>query len=93
MNKKDIIFGLVTALFLAILISPFASLWPDGLEKVAEDKGFLEKGKVQPLFTSPIPDYVLPGVKSEKMATSLAGIMGTLAVFGIGYGIAALLKR
>ncbi len=93
MNKRDITLGLLIALLLAILISPFVSPWPDGLEKVAEDKGFLEKGEVQPLFTSPIPDYVWPGVKSERMATSLAGIMGTLMVFGMGYGIAALLKK
>ncbi len=93
MNKKNIIFGLLTALLLAILLSPFASSWPDGLEKVAEDKGFLEKGEVQPSLTSPIPDYTWPGVKSEKVATSLAGIMGTLFVFGMGYGVATLLKR
>jgi len=93
MNKRNIIFGLLIALLLAILISPFASSWPDGLEKVAEDKGFLEKGEVQPVLTSPIPDYTWPGIGSEKIATSMAGIIGTLIVFGMGYGVAALLKK
>ncbi|MBU1912714.1 MAG: PDGLE domain-containing protein [Candidatus Omnitrophica bacterium] len=93
MNKRNIIFGLLIALLLAILLSPFASPWPDGLEKVAEDKGFLEKGEVQPSFTSPIPDYSWPGIGSEKIATSMAGIIGTLIVFGMGYGVAALLKK
>jgi len=93
MSKKDILFGLLVALFLALVVSPFASPWLDGLEKVAEDKGFLEKGEVQPVFTSPVPDYAWPGVKNEKLATSLAGIIGTLAVFGAGYGIATMLRK
>lgn len=93
MKKKDILFGLLAALFLAFVLSPFASPWPDGLEKVAEDKGFLEKGEVAPVITSPLPDYAWPGVKSERMATSMAGVAGTLIVFGAGYGIAALLRK
>ena len=93
MNKKDILFGLTAALFLALALSPFASSSPDGLERVAEDKGFLEKGEVPPAMTAPVPDYAWPGVKSEKLATSAAGVMGTLLVFGAAYGFAALLKR
>jgi cobalt/nickel transport protein len=92
-NKKDILFGLFAALLLALVLSPFASSFPDGLERIAEDKGFLEKGEVQPAMTSPVPDYAWPGVKSEKLATSAAGVMGTLLVFGAAYGFAALLKR
>lgn len=92
MNKKDIIFALIIALFLAILISPFASSWPDGLEKVAEDKGFLQEAVV-PTLASPIPDYAWPGVKNKILATSLAGVTGTLIVFIIGYGLAVLLKK
>lgn len=93
MGKKGILFGLMAALFLALVLSPFASPWPDGLEKVAEDKGFLEKGEIEPLFSSPIPNYAWPGLKSEKLATSVAGIVGTLIVFGMGYGLAALIRR
>jgi cobalt/nickel transport protein len=93
MNKKDILFGLFAALFLALILSPFASSVPDGLERVAEDKGFLEKGEVQPAMTSPIPDYSWPGIKSEKLATSAAGLMGTVLVFGAAYGFGALLKK
>jgi len=39
-----------------------------------------------------IPDYMLPGVGNEAGATILAGIIGTLMLFGIGYGLAQLLK-
>ena len=93
MKKGDILLGLLAALILAIMLSPFASSSPDGLEKVAEEKAFLEKGEVAPVITSPIPDYVMPGLKNERMATSLAGLIGTLIVFGAGWGIAALLKK
>ena len=83
MDRKAIFFGLLIAIVLAVLLSPFASLWPDGLEKVAEDKGFLERAEVEPLIVAPIPDYAWPGLQSEKLATSSAGIAGTLIVFGL----------
>ena len=93
MNKREIIFGLFVAVLVALLLSPLASSWPDGLEKVAEDKGFLEKGEIEPALVSPIPDYVWPGINNEAVATSLAGIVGTLMVFGLGFGLAGLIKK
>lgn len=89
--KKEYIIGLFIAFFLAAVLSPFASPWPDGLEKVAEDKNFIEKAEVKPAVTSPIPDYVMPGIKSEALATSAAGIIGTLIVFLAGCGLASVL--
>jgi len=93
MKRRDIIIGVIIALFLAGIISMFASSFPDGLEKVAENLGFLEKGEGEPTIKSPIPDYAIPGIKNEKLATSIAGIAGTLLVFGLGYGLAAILKH
>lgn len=93
MNKKEILFGMLVAVFLAVVLSPFASPWLDGLEKVAEDKGFLEKGEIEPVISAPLPDYSWPGLKNEGLATSAAGISGTLIVFGLGYGLAALIRR
>ena len=81
--------ALIFALFLALL-SPLASSSPDGLERVAEDKGFMEAAR-EAVFEV-IPDYVMPGVGNEAVATILAGIIGTLMLFGIGYGVARVLK-
>ena len=92
MNKKDIIYFLLAALFLAAAISPFASRWPDGLEKVAEDKGFLEKGE-KSVISSPLPDYRWPGLKNAHLAVASSGIAGTLIVFILGWGVARLAKR
>lgn len=93
MTRKNILIGLFAALILAIFLSPFASSSPDGLERVAEDKGFLEKGEGEPVAKSLIPDYAFPGIKNEKVATAVAGAVGTLCVFAVGYGVAAILKR
>ena len=93
MSKQFIFFGLIVAMFLAIAISPFASSLPDGLERVAQDLGFFAKAEIKPIITSPVPDYAWPGVKNEKIATSLAGFLGTLLVFAMGYAVALLIKR
>lgn len=93
MGKKDVFIGLAIAVFVAVLLSPFASSWPDGLERVAQDQGFLEKGEGPPLVSSPVPDYFFPGFQNKEWATSVAGLLGTVAMFVIGCGIAALIKR
>lgn len=86
--------ALAVAVGLAVAVSPFASSSPDGLEKVAEDKAFLDDGKLHSIQDdAPIPDYAFPGVDNERVATGLAGFVGTLGVFAIGYGLAFLLRR
>lgn len=79
------IIGLVIAVALAIL-SPLASSHPDGLEWVAEQKGFLNVAK-EPLYQI-IPDYIMPGIGNEAVATIIAGIIGSLIVFGVALGVA-----
>lgn len=75
---------------LVAIISPLASPSPDGLEKVAEDKGFIESAQDSPY--SVIADYVFPGIENEALATILAGIIGTMLVFGAVYGVSRLLR-
>ena len=73
------------------LLSPLASDSPDGLERAAEDKGFLKEGSEAPYQI--IADYVFPGIENEALATMLAGIIGTLLIFGVVYGLALLVRR
>ena len=75
--------GLVVALGLAIFVSPYACSWPDGLDKVAERFGF--QGHATMLVKTLIPDYKMPGVSSEGIATAIAGAVGTLIMFGLAY--------
>lgn len=77
--------GLVIAVGLAIA-SPLASAHPDGLEWVAERRGFLDLAR-EPLYAI-IPEYMLPGVSNEALATVLAGIVGAVIVFGAAAGVA-----
>lgn len=81
--------GLAVALVLGAVLSPLASSRPDGLERVAEDKGFAEKAQAEPASSgSPLPDYTVPGVRSERASTALAGAIGTAAAFAVGLGAA-----
>ena len=84
-EKLAILVGLLLALLLAIA-SPLASARPDGLEWVAEQKGFLEAAQ-SPLYQI-IPDYAFPGISNQATATILAGILGTLFVFGVALLVA-----
>jgi cobalt/nickel transport protein len=93
MKDKYWIIGLVAAIFIAGFISLYASPEPDGLERVAEDHGFLEKGEGQEVFESPMPDYILPGIENEQLAASVAGIIGTLIIFGLVLGVGTALKK
>lgn len=85
--KYFILGGIALSLALAIFLSPFASPHPDGLEKVAEDKGFLEHERENPVLPSPLPDYTIPGIGSERISTALAGLIGTLICFGAALGL------
>ena len=89
MKLKWWLIGLFVCLAVAC-ISPLASSSPDGLERVAEDKGFIDLGQEAPFQV--IADYVFPGMENEALATILAGLIGTLIVFGVAYGVAWLLK-
>lgn len=91
--KKIIFVGLAIACILGIFLSPFASSSPDGLERVAEDKGFLHKGEGKEVFKAIIPDYIFPGIKHQRLATSLASLVGTIFTFAIAYGLGWVIKR
>ncbi len=70
---------------IALLVSPHASAWPDGLEKTAELLGFAQKAAKESLIRSPMPDYQLPGVSSAIWSTGLAGVAGTVIAFALSW--------
>ena len=72
----------ITGYFIALavtLLAPFASSSPDGLERVAEDQGFIDTGREAPYAI--ISDYVVPGIENEAVATVLAGAIGVTIVY------------
>ena len=85
--------GLLLALVLAGVVSGFASSSPDGLEKVAQDKGFAETAEDSALAGSPVADYAVDGVEDERLSTGLAGVIGVGVSFAFGLGLFALVRR
>ena len=88
MKSRWWLISLVVCLAVASF-APLASSSPDGLERVAEDKGFIDLAQEAPFQV--IADYVFPGIGNEALATILAGIIGTLILFGAAYAVAWLL--
>ena len=85
---------LVVGIGIALLItffSPLASSEPDGLEKVAENHGFITQAEDAPYEI--IADYVFPWVDNEDLATILAGMTGVLIVAAVALAFAFLLWR
>lgn len=93
MNRKKLILALIVAMFLAIFISPFAAQNPDGLEKIAQGKGFIGRAEINSKLPALFPDYTWQGLRNKKLSVSFSGAIGTIAVFCITYGVAVLIKR
>jgi len=96
-NFAFTIAGLSTALLIAIFLSPLASQDPDGLDRVAQDLKFEDKAAEntpasKTPFAAVFDEYALKGVP-ENVATPIAGLVGTLAVFGLAWGIGKLTVR
>ncbi|MGL4883970.1 MAG: PDGLE domain-containing protein [Waterburya sp.] len=96
-NLAFILSGLGVALIIAIFVSPFASSDPDGLDRVSQDLKFEHKASedapAQKLpFARLFDEYALKGVP-EGIATPIAGLVGTLATFGLAWGTGKLLVK
>ncbi len=82
-----VITGIVISLLIATFLSPFASTFHDGLEKVTERFEFAEKATeaINSKFFI-IKDYSISFTDNEFWKGALAGLFGVLivlAVFGI----------
>src|SRR5262245_65464286 len=93
-TRLFVVLGLVVAVGVAVFASPWASSSPDGLEKVAASKGFLDDGRPHALQeSSPLPGYAFPGVGDPRVATALAGLAGTLLVALVAVSVVAVARR
>ncbi|MFC9286993.1 energy-coupling factor ABC transporter permease [Streptomyces sp. NPDC057052] len=68
--------GLVTSLVLAGFVSFYASSDPDGLEKVAADKGIDDRTEEHAAADSPLADYGVEDVDDARLSGGLAGVIG-----------------
>ncbi|GGZ49244.1 hypothetical protein GCM10010371_05670 [Streptomyces subrutilus] len=91
--RKVWITGLVTALVLAGFVSYYASASPDGLEKVAADKGIDAKVEDHAAAGSPLADYGVKDVDDARLSGGLAGVIGVGATVAVGTGIFWTVRR
>lgn len=92
-QKSFLIAGFVASLFLAGVVSFYASSHPDGLEKVAQDIGFLETAKEHTNADGVLADYGVKGVENQRLSTGLAGVIGVVATGVISTGLFMLVRR
>ncbi len=96
-NRLFFAFGFGIALVIAIFISPFASSDPDGLDRVSQDLNFQHKATAEAVskklpFYAIFNEYALRGVP-EKVATPVAGLVGTLVTFALAWGSGKVLGK
>lgn len=89
-TKGQIAVPLTAAVVVALLLSPFASGFPDGLEWIAEKYNFLHQSA--PVFVGPLPDYAFPSLSNEILSTGVAGLVGVILSFGIAWMILRIVE-
>lgn len=85
--------GLVTAFVLAGFVSFYASANPDGLEKVAADKGIDTQVEEHAAADSPLADYGVEDVGDARLSGGLAGVIGVGATLAAGGGVFWAVRR
>ena len=83
-NKKFLLSGFVISLFLAGVVSFYASSNPDGLEKVAQDIGFLDTAKEHTNADGVLADYGVKGIENERASVGVAGVIGVIGTAIVG---------
>lgn len=83
--------GGAVVVLLLVLLAPFASASPDGLERVARNLGFLGQGAAAPYAI--LPDYTIPWLGRTSLSTVAAGLVGAAVVGFIAMAAIRLLLR
>jgi cobalt/nickel transport system permease protein len=80
-GSRGWVVGGILVTLVALLLTPFASGNPDGLERIAKDLGFLGSGQDAPYQI--LPDYTIPVFGETELSTILAGVVGAVVLMGI----------
>ena len=90
-RSTTLVYSALIVIGLILLIAPHASPLPDGLEKVAASLGFEHRAAANPVVSSPLKDYQIPGIQSASAATIAAGAVGAIVVFVLSFLLARVL--
>ena len=91
--KKFYLSFFLVAIALAGGASYYASTQPDGLEKVAEEEGFLDTAKDSAVADSPLSDYGILALDNERLSVGLAGVIGVIATALVALALLTLLRK
>ncbi len=92
-TRTFLLVGLALALGIAGVASYYASSAPDGLERTAQDAGFSDSARDSATADSPLADYAMSGVDSERLSEGMAGILGVLVVLVLATLLTRVLRR
>jgi cobalt/nickel transport system permease protein len=76
------VFAGVAIALIVILLSPLASVNPDGLNRVATDLGFIHSAQ---LTKGPLTGYVIPFLANSSLGKILAGVLGAAVVLTLAF--------
>ncbi len=89
-NKATFGLPLTAAALVALVLSPFASSMPDGLESIAQKYNLLHQSA--PDFVGIFSGYSFPLVNNHILSTGFAGLAGVMVAFGVGWLISRILR-
>lgn len=92
-NKKFLFAGLLVSMFLAGVVSFYASSQPDGLEKVAGEIGFSETAQENSNADTTLADYGVKGIENERASVGVAGILGVIGTAVVAGVVFKLIAR
>jgi hypothetical protein len=93
-STKWVALGVVAvALLLAGVVSYYASSSPDGLNRVAQDKGFSDTEKDHGAADGPFSGYATKDVDNQRLSGGLAGVVGVAVVLVLAGGVAYVVRR
>ncbi|MGW2491023.1 energy-coupling factor ABC transporter permease [Streptomyces sp. NPDC001606] len=85
--------GLLASLVLAGFVSFYASANPDGLEKVAHDKGIDKAERQHAAADSPLAGYGVKDISDARLSGGLAGVIGVGVTVVAGSAVFWALRR
>jgi cobalt/nickel transport protein len=75
------------------VVSHYASSSPDGLNRVAQDKGFAATQREHAAGDGPFAGYHTRGVDDGRLSGGLAGVVGCVVVLTLVGGLTLLVRR
>jgi hypothetical protein len=85
------VIGIAIVVLVVVVLAPLASSDPDGLDRVAEDNGFI--GQAQNVVGGLFGEYGIPGIDDPTVSTILSGLLGIAILLGAVYVVGRVLAR